>query len=106
MTVVTLGVLPVLHCARRRDVPGMTRVIGIPRVVCVSSVASMNGVALGRRRVTGVRAVSRVLRSLGLRVGRRPFMSHAVLGVVAHVVKLPNIREYALLPSRDLRRCP
>lgn len=58
---------------------GVTRVIGITRFVCVSSVASMSGVALRQRRVAGVRAL----------------IWHAVLGVVAHVITLPNIREYA-----------
>jgi hypothetical protein len=86
--------------------PGVTRVIGLTRVICVSFVARMSEVVLGRRRVTSVRAVSRVFRSFGLRVGRRPLISHAVLVVVAHVVKLPNIHEFALLSSRDLRRRP
>jgi hypothetical protein len=60
-------------------VPGVTSVIGLTRVNRVSSVAGMSGVVLGLRRVTGVRAL----------------ISAAVLGVVAHVVKLPNIHECA-----------
>jgi hypothetical protein len=86
-------------------VAGVTSVIGLTRVNRVSSVAGMSGVVLGRR-VTGVRAMSRLFRRLGLRVGRPPLISNAVVGVVAHVVTLPNIRGYALLPSRDLRRSP
>jgi hypothetical protein len=90
MAVVPLRVSRVLHRARRSDVPGVARVIG------VSSMAGVSGVVLGRRRVTGVRAVSRVFGwSFRLRVGRRPTLSLDVLGIVAHVVTLPNFREDA-----------
>jgi hypothetical protein len=101
MAVVPLRVSRVLHRARRSDVPGVARVIGVTRVICDSSVAGVSGVALRRRRVIGVRAVSPVFRrSFGLRVDRRPMLSLFVLGIVAHVVTLPNFRAYALFSSR------
>jgi hypothetical protein len=35
--------------------------------------------------------------NLGLRVGRRLLISQGVLRIVAHVVNLPNFREYGLV---------
>jgi hypothetical protein len=100
MAAVPLRVLGVLHRARRSDVAGVSRVVRVSRVVCVRLVAGMSGVVVCGRRVTGMRAVSRVLRgSFALRVGRHPLISRFVLGIVAHAVTLPNIRGYALFPS-------
>jgi hypothetical protein len=87
VAVVSLRVFSVLHHARRRDVPGVTRVIGVS-----------SGVVRSRRRVTGMGSEFRVLRgSLGLRVGRRLLISQGVLSIVAHVINLPNLREYGLV---------
>jgi hypothetical protein len=87
VAVVPLGVLSVLHHARRSDVPGVTRVIGVS-----------SGVVRSRRRVTGVGAVPRGFPgNFRLRVGRRLVISPDVLGIVAHVVNLPHLREYALV---------
>ena len=99
MAVVPLRVLGMVHPARRSDLPAVTHVIGGTRIVRASSVAGMPPVVLRRRRVTGVRAASRVfLGNHRLRVSRRPLISHFALGIVAHVVKLPNVRAYALFP--------